>query len=567
MLLVSALLLIAWSFAIPIAEAPDELHHWQYARYLHEKWRLPIYSPEFVEANSPPLYYALLAPIAAYSQLPPFLAWVDGRGQLTGPFSPRIFQNSNSDFANYWPIRFARLATVAMSVLTVLFCWTAGKEATNSLWSGFLTSGLTAFLPQFTFRGMNVSNDALVTTFSAAALWLIILLLRRGFNWKLGLAAACIISGAFLSKTTAVFLPFPLVLVILSDQVSWSTRLKRAGGVLCIALFIVLPWLIRQQVLYGDPFAKQAMLTAVANIVETKPITSPYFTTIFPQVLVRSFIGVFGLMNLYLPGWIYRFFELVGVLGVLGYVRCLIGRRIDVRFTMILLSIPICALLVVIYINLSFSQPQGRYMFVALPAIALLIARGLEGLPGWSRSITLAAVGVMAVLNIYILSTLVIPAYWPPVIAQVSDAEIDPVPVKIVGQGESFANGLRIESANSRIVIDGNLDTSQFNFLQFQIEGTFSDPDIVGQVYFAGSNGSVMMEQSVPFPWLADGTRRQITIPLFAFPAWHGRLATFYIDPLGNAGVEERIGMPLDISHIKLRGRLDRPDTDLNASW
>ena len=63
-------LLVVWSLAVPIFESPDEGAHWQYARYLNAHWRLPIYGSDFVEANSPPLYYAIIAPFAIKTEVP-----------------------------------------------------------------------------------------------------------------------------------------------------------------------------------------------------------------------------------------------------------------------------------------------------------------------------------------------------------------------------------------------------------------------------------------------------------------------------------------------------------------
>src|SRR5262245_58013133 len=63
--------LVAWAFATPVFESPDEPAHWQYARYLHDRWSLPFYEAGFEEANSPPLYYLALAPLAVPSRLPP----------------------------------------------------------------------------------------------------------------------------------------------------------------------------------------------------------------------------------------------------------------------------------------------------------------------------------------------------------------------------------------------------------------------------------------------------------------------------------------------------------------
>src|SRR6202043_3850085 len=103
----------------------------------------------------------------------------------------------------------------------------------------------------FTFRGMNVSNDALVTTTSAIALYCIMRIVVRGYTTRRGMVTAVMIALAFLSKVNAVFLVCTLALAIASEPSSWLTRCRRLG-VLAVSLMIVLPWLIRNQILYGD---------------------------------------------------------------------------------------------------------------------------------------------------------------------------------------------------------------------------------------------------------------------------------------------------------------------------
>lgn len=402
LLLISAVLLVSWSLAVPVFEAPDEPAHWHYVLYLHQNGRLPIYQPGlFEEANSPPLYYLLVAPFAQDSDLP--------RG-LAGDRVRRV-QNSISDLVKYWPLRMVRLVTIFFSVLTVLFCYWAGYETTADHTTGLLTAGLVATLPQFTFRGMNISNDALVTLLCAATVYLIVRLIRRGFTWPVGLAVAMTMALAFLSKTSAMFLPVPFSIAILSEAASWQTRFSRLG-LLIITLAIPAPWLVRNWLLYGDALASGVMLSVVSHLVDIKPITSSYFVTRFPFLLFRSSIGGFGWMSLWLPEWMYLFFGLLAVVSILGYLWRLFSRHIDGRLTLTLLTIPVLNLAIVIYINLIFTQPQGRYLFPALPALALLMAIGLQGIPGWSRCSTLVALGVLTLLNIYILFTVIIPAYW-----------------------------------------------------------------------------------------------------------------------------------------------------------
>ena len=94
LLVAAAALLTAWAFVVPVFEAPDEFLHWQYARHLHDHLTLPIYGPFFAEANSPPLYYALIAPVATRTQGPPPVIWVDGAGREVKPFEPRLHMNA-----------------------------------------------------------------------------------------------------------------------------------------------------------------------------------------------------------------------------------------------------------------------------------------------------------------------------------------------------------------------------------------------------------------------------------------------------------------------------------------
>jgi 4-amino-4-deoxy-L-arabinose transferase-like glycosyltransferase len=420
LLAISIILLVGWSLAVPIFEAPDEPHHWLFARYINDKKWLPVFNKELVEANSPPLYYALIAPVASESQFPPIFVGKNGKptplglNMVLGDGKPalKIYQNDINDFGKYWPMRAARLLTVVMSVITILFTYLAGREATRRVSTGLLAGGIVAFLPQFSFRGSQISNDALVATFGAASLYFIVRLIRRGFSWPSGLLAGVAITAAYLSKISAIFLPVPLALALLTEKISWPRRLGRLAALGGLMLALVFPWTLRNIVLYGDPFANNTMYSVVSNIVVKKPLTSPYFYTIFPAQLSQSFVGVFGWMNLWMPLWVYLLYGAIGLLTTGGLVGGWLQHKLDRRLILILLTMPILNLLVVININLSFDQPQGRYMFPAIGAIGLLAALGLESLPFWRRSSHWLLLGGMLAFNIFILTAWLIPAYW-----------------------------------------------------------------------------------------------------------------------------------------------------------
>ncbi len=416
----TAVLFVSWSLAVPIFEAPDEPHHWLFARYLNEKKWLPVFTKDLVEANSPPLYYVLVAPLASDTTLPAVFLDKDGKptpfgGSIVlgeGLPAPQIYRNDRSDFAKFWPIRAARLLTVAMSVLAVLLTYLAGREATGQQGTGLLAAGLMAFLPQFSFRGSQVSNDSLVVTMGAVSLYFIVRIIRRGFTWPSGMLAGASIAGAYLTKINAIFLPVGLGLALLTGKGPWRQRVSHSVALAGLMVALVFPWTLRNIALYGDPFAKNVMYTVVSSIVVKKALTSRYFYTTFPAQLGQSFIGTFGWMSLWMPLWAYLLYALVGVLAIGGLVWSWMQHKLEWRLALMLMSMPVLNLLVVIYINLSFTQPQGRYMFPALPAIGLLVALGLEGLPGWRPSAQLGLLAGMLAFNVFVLTAWLIPAYW-----------------------------------------------------------------------------------------------------------------------------------------------------------
>jgi hypothetical protein len=84
-----------------------------------------------------------------------------------------------------------------------------------------------------------------------------------------------------------------------------------------------------------------------------------------------------------------------------------------------LAAIVVLTIALLVQLNLMFTQPQGRLLFPALPALAVLVALGLEALPGWNRPdwnrwMTCGAVLAAAALNVNLLAEYIVPIYWAP---------------------------------------------------------------------------------------------------------------------------------------------------------
>lgn len=544
--LVSLLFFAVWSFAVPVFEGPDEFLHWQYARYLHDDWRLPVYGPHFAEANSPPLYYAAIAPVAYSTRTPPPLIWADGGDQLAHPFGVRLHLTASDDFSKYWPIRIARLISALMALAAVYLCGLAAREASGRDETALLAAGFAAFLPQFTFRGMNVSNDALVAAMSAWFLYLSVRLVTRGFTWRIGVLAAVALAGAFLSKINAICLAPALVLAIVSERVPWRRRISHLGVVGGLAILLVLPWSYRNVVLYGDPFASGAMHHAVPRLVLERSMFDLGLYTTLPRELLKSFVGVFG-YGVTLPKWVYGAYLACMAFAAIGLTKR--PRQKDSaadtpaaygRVLLILAVIVFLNYLVVMRINSQFVQAQGRYMFPALPAIVVAMALGLEKWPLWRRrpaTATILTVGACAAANAAILLLVVIPAYYPPLVEKIS---------RVVTPVAAGADQIRVAAPDARFVI-------------FDVEGRASNPEMTGSVILDLADASnEVTERRFPFRWLADGRRRTIYVTTLNERDWKGTVVSIYIVPTDTARKGQE--MVVSVSNVKLAGSIPGDD-------
>ena len=576
---------VLWALAVPVFEAPDEPAHWQYARYLHDRWELPLYRAGFEEANSPPLYYLAIAPFATESRLPPMVVVNDARGQMASLAPPRIFANSDRDWDWYRPVLVARLWTALLSMLTVWFVYRAAASLLSGV-DALSAAALVAFLPQFSFRAATVSNDAAVTLFAAMLTMTCVHLLTRGFTWKRGALAAVALAAAYLSKILAIALAAPLALALLEahaagpKRVGLLARLPRLA-VLLVAAAIVLPWSVRNVMLYGDPTAQHAMRTAVGHLITDRSLFSGYFLWHFPPVLFASFIGMFGWANVILPTWIYVAFVGCGLIAAAGVVRGWYLRTIDPRVPRMLILTIVSALAVVVYINLMFTQPQGRYLLPALPAIALLAALGLRHLPAslGSRLIVVAPIALL-LFNVWCLAGVIVPAYWPPLArtiapgvriehpASVHDLAFHPRPPAATA-GSNGNLRFDISGKDPSVLIPVDIDAAAYGTLEIELTGQVPGlTDARGTVLFAAAASGIDDWSRMEFSWRTDGTRQIVRVPLWQHARWRGTIRHIRIDPIeeeqlpsAQAGAMSQPGASpptrgrIDLGAIHLRAR------------
>jgi hypothetical protein len=299
-----------------------------------------------------------------------------------------------------------------------------------------LAAGLVAFNPQFLFVAALVTNDALLTALSAVLLWLVvqnkeprgdtaeaaeranIYLLRRSA------VLGAVLGLALLTKQSAAILVPVAVLAVMaqvaggregaaaaesrsegvipSRHASFRQAITRATlhpfrllcGLLVIGVAALIAgwWYARNQRLYGDLFG----LAMFRGEFATQPfqIGSPAAWIAALGQLHASFWARFGWMNVTPPSWTLWLIAAIELLALAGLVRAAVrawqaDRRWSPALSCVkgvvghwaLVAVPILALawMVSFAVTAGLVAWQGRLLFPALPAIAILLARGLAG--------------------------------------------------------------------------------------------------------------------------------------------------------------------------------------------
>src|SRR3954451_3674776 len=208
LLVVSAVLGVAWAVATPPLQGPDEEAHLGYAQHLAESRRPPslrgasgVDSTEIAAArtifdldrlignvSSRPAWRA--ADRRAFDALAARFTAAD-RSNGTGP-NP-MEQNPPAYYAYeavpYWMFHWTdaigrqlamRLASVLLSMLTVGLTWLVAAELTPRIWVRFVAAAVVALQPQMTFIDATINPDALLAAVSTAFVFTAVRLVRRG---------------------------------------------------------------------------------------------------------------------------------------------------------------------------------------------------------------------------------------------------------------------------------------------------------------------------------------------------------------------------------------------------
>ncbi|MBN2004778.1 MAG: DUF2142 domain-containing protein [Anaerolineae bacterium] len=402
--ILAAYLVVGTLYAIytPKWQIPDEPAHYNYIRSLAEGRGFPVmaqgdydqdylsrltsekFPPELsvegleYEDHQPPLYYLLAVPV--------YLAF-DGSVKALRLFS----------------LAWGGVAVAMVMLIMREFL----PERPGVAWLGV---GAVAFIPQFVAMMAGTNNDSLTLALLWLWLWLALRYLRgKTAPWVLGLALGAMLItkatgyGALLLAGMAVSLRHRRE----GQPFRWAVR--QALFILIPALFLGGLWWLRNVNVYGWPDVMGQMQHN--EVVIGQPRTEDWiardgalpFLTSALRTTFQSFWGQFGWMGVVLDERIYRgalIFSVLILWGAFWRLREIFKTKLESRQRDGLLLIGASAgitLAIFLFYNLTYVQHQGRYLFPALPLMALAAAFGLERLTERRLAIVTALILVVTV--------------------------------------------------------------------------------------------------------------------------------------------------------------------------
>jgi len=397
----------------PPWEAPDEIDHVRNVQSIAAGDLYEMEAGSGLEANQPPLYYALLAGwqrAFGQSAITP-KPTPDRECRFLGfaGFSPKCWiwrHDTPEDDRDRRLLLLLRLPGVALSAALVAVTAATARRISSDPWTPVLAAAFVAFVPRLPFVAAGVTNDVLINALGGIGTYFAVSAVTRCDTKQaptlvttIGLGAVA--AGLLLTKLTGVLLIPAFVVAVALSARTRREALRITAIFAAVALALSSAWLAYNISRHGDPLALAATEDYIRHehpldFANLPPAPERAFVLI-PKELWSGFWyqhQQFTWSRLtYLPFWALT---LVGMGGLFRR-----GRRPhrDLRWqTLLVLGLLVLGGLATLWvIGLRTNAAQARVVYTALPALGCLVALGYERLPlpTWPR-FALPALGLAA---------------------------------------------------------------------------------------------------------------------------------------------------------------------------
>jgi hypothetical protein len=373
----------AYNMSVPLYEAPDEHSHVAYVDHLQRTGRIPDI-PRIYEAVGPPLYHAVgAAVLKVVGFSPPFIG-LEENPEYPAQHNHWLHTPQENDLPYRGPvlsIHVLRGVSTIFGVGTVVLVYLI----TLLLFPGrsLLAWGAaanTALLPQFAFVGGSVMNDTALAFFAAAAVYSILRVVKEGETLWVASAAGSLALG-FLTEAGMTVVAVVCALALLLSPLSWRSRGLALCALVAAPLAVAGWFYIRNLVEFGAVYPVEELQGGLGP---PRPLTDKIYREVFLSTLQESYWYTGGVMTVRVAGTMYQFLNVIAGMAFAGMIVMVVRNKLtSLQWRgLLLLSVLFgLAIFEVFWISTRISlQSQGRFLFVAQPAIALVFALGISTL-------------------------------------------------------------------------------------------------------------------------------------------------------------------------------------------
>lgn len=391
--IISILLLIfacmsIFVFLQPFGDGPDEINRYKVVSYIEQYGHIPA-------GDDPQI---IIDGYGASYAFQPILTYII-EGFLLRSLSPL-------DLSFNAKLILARYVNVVMGLIAAYFTIKLSRLLFDDDLSSYLFSLAVILLPQNIFIYTYVNTDGMGLMSVIIMLYGIVRGYRSDFD-KRSLAAICAgISLCLLSYYNCygyiltVFITFIIYFVMnKSYKQLFKKGLPIAGGVLILAGW----WFIRNCILYGGDIlalnARKECAAATGNILWLENMANTYqadgyslyemvFETDYYTLVWKSFIAMFGPMEIPTHHYVYMGYKYITVICLLGllipvFSKVMASFKRSYRFILwgnLLIGMIIPVILALYYSYTWDFQPQGRYYLPCLIPLTLILCTGMNKL-------------------------------------------------------------------------------------------------------------------------------------------------------------------------------------------
>ncbi len=407
-LIIQLIVSLTWSRITPVFEAPDEFAHTDLIQRMADgapravipgtsgALNRPVWS-ESALAHHPPLYYAALGGmvrlLAADGLRPTPISRERATDPAGYPFTLRWAHGHDESTIRSAEVRrfhLLRSSSVLFGALSLILTYVLARRAAPGIPAAANSAVLLlAAVPTWTYSHGVLDNGNLAVTWILAALVVMTSPPRPGLFR--GLTLGVFLAAALATKLTALFLPGVVLGALLLRRIS----LGQAAIAMALAAASLGPFVARNLELYGEPLGSAAHAAAFEASRIPEGYLGTYFRDVFPGQTVRTLMMRLGANDLHaagapIPIWIPATFLTLLALALIGaFLPARRRGQLDSKNLILLALATLGCVAIYVRFNLVFRQAQGRYLLPALPALAIFVALGFEGvrtrLPKLSR--------------------------------------------------------------------------------------------------------------------------------------------------------------------------------------